>query len=80
MDPTVVEQKLFDSELSELCIALNDLYPEKTAREYELLIRKGRADTARYIMIHSLATNDERRLLREMPIFEKGMQVFQNLI
>ncbi|MFT5858331.1 MAG: cell division protein FtsI (penicillin-binding protein 3) [Flavobacteriaceae bacterium] len=72
MDPTVVDQELFDSELSDLCIALNDLYPEKTARDYELLIRKGRAETNRFILIHALATNDERRLLWEMPIFEKG--------
>ena len=72
MDPTVVEQGLFDAEISDLCIALNDLYPEKTAREYELLIRDGRVNGKRYIMIHPLATNDERRKLNEMPIFREG--------
>ncbi len=72
MDPTVVEQELFDTEISDLCIALNDLYPKKTAREYELLIRNGRVNGKRYIMIHPLATNDERRKLNEMPIFRKG--------
>ncbi len=72
MDPVTVDQELFDTELSDLCIALNDLYPEKTAREYEQLIRKGRADNSRYIMIHRKATNEERKKLREMPIFKEG--------
>lgn len=72
MDPTVVKQELFDTELSNLCIALNDLYPEKTAREYENLIRGARARGNKYVEIHEEATNDERKKLRQMPIFEKG--------
>ena len=72
MDPTVPSEELFNAEVANLCIALNDLYPEKTAREYENLIRQGRAKGARFISIHRKATNEERKLLRKMPIFEKG--------
>ncbi len=72
MDPTVVDQELFDKEVANLCIALNELYPEKTARQYENLIRGGRARGSRYVLIHKKATNEERKKLRQMPIFEKG--------
>ncbi|MFT5779112.1 MAG: cell division protein FtsI (penicillin-binding protein 3), partial [Crocinitomicaceae bacterium] len=72
MDPVVVDQKLFDAELSDLCVALNDLYPDKTARYYESQIRKGRADSSRYILIRTRATGDERKKLKQMPIFREG--------
>lgn len=72
MDPTVVPKALMDSSLSDLAIALNDLYPEKTAREYERIILKGVADTNRYVLIHKRATNEERKKLREMPVFKEG--------
>lgn len=72
MDPTVVPQELMDSSLSDLAIALNDLYPEKTAREYEQIILNGRANKKRYVLIHKRATNEERQKLNEMPIFKEG--------
>lgn len=72
MDPTVVPKAMVDSSLSDLAIALNELYPEKTAREYERIILKGIADTNRYVLIHKRATNEERKKLREMPIFNQG--------
>ena len=72
MDPTVVPQALIDSSLSDLTVALNDLYPEKTAREYERIILRGRTDTNRYVLIHKHATNEERKKLRKMPIFKEG--------
>lgn len=72
MDPTVVPQAMIDSSLSDLTVALNELYPEKTAREYERIILKGRADTNRYVLIHRKATNEDRKKLRQMPIFKEG--------
>ncbi|NVK64099.1 MAG: penicillin-binding protein 2, partial [Flavobacteriales bacterium] len=72
MDPTVVPKAMIDSSLSDLAVALNELYPEKTAREYERIILKGIADTNRYVLIHKRATNEERKKLREMPIFNQG--------
>jgi len=72
MDPTVVPKAMIDSSLSDLAVALNELYPEKTAREYERIILKARADTNRYVLIRRRATNEERKKLREMPIFKEG--------
>lgn len=72
MDPTVVKQALLDSSLSKLAVALNDLYPDKTAIEYERIILNGRANNKRYVLIHKRATNEERKKLNEMPIFKEG--------
>lgn len=72
MDPTVIKQDLFDEQISSLCIELTELYPEKSAKEYERFIRQGRKRGSRYLLIKKKATNEERKKLREMPIFEKG--------
>ncbi len=72
MDPVVVKQELFDKEISNLCKELAAMYPSKTAHEYENYIREARADSVRYLLIKKRVTNAERKLLRQMPIFEKG--------
>ncbi len=72
MDPTVVDQKLFDEEVSELAQGLNSMYPKKTAREYENDIRKARANGSRYLLIQKHVTNEERKKLNKLPIFRKG--------
>lgn len=72
MDPTVVKQEVFDSEISALCRELAQLYPEKNAIEYEKYLRNGRKNGARYLLIHKKATNEERKRLRQMPIFKLG--------
>lgn len=72
MDPTVVEDQLFDEKISELCQGLHRLYPEKSARAYETQIRKARANGVRYLLIRRKVTNDARKKLRKLPIFEEG--------
>lgn len=72
MDPTVVEDKLFDQQIGALCQGLNRLYPDKSAREYEAQIRKARANGVRYLLIRRKVTNEARKKLRKLPIFEEG--------
>ncbi len=72
MDPTVVKTKIFDEEISDLCRELAKMYPAKTAGEYERFIRDGRTRGARYLLIRKKATNEERKKLRELPIFRLG--------
>ncbi|MEY4287766.1 MAG: hypothetical protein RL511_1855 [Bacteroidota bacterium] len=72
MDPTVVEDQLFDEKISELCQGLHRLYPEKSARAYETQIRKARANGVRYLLIRRKVTNEARKKLRKLPIFEEG--------
>ncbi len=72
MDPTVVDQKTFDTDLGELCKGLTRFYPERSAREWETYIRTARNRGSRYVMIRKKVTNDERKRLRELPIFKLG--------
>lgn len=72
MDPTVVDQKIFDAEVTDLARGLAKMYPSKTAREYENFIRTGRQRKSRYLLIRNKVTNEERKALRELPIFKLG--------
>ena len=72
MDPTVVSQDVFASDLNELCIGLNRLYPDKTASEYQRMIREARTRGKKYLPIRSKVTNLERKKIRELPIFNLG--------
>lgn len=71
-DATVVDQKIFDRELTDLCRELTKIYPEKSARQWENFIRTGRARGNRYLLIKNKITNEERKRLRELPIFNLG--------
>ena len=72
MDPTVIDQKVFDEELSDLAEGLHKIYPDKSAREYINAIQKARANKSRYLLIRKKVTNDERKRLRKLPIFRIG--------
>ncbi|MEN9993972.1 MAG: hypothetical protein RL762_629 [Bacteroidota bacterium] len=72
MDPTVVEEEIFDTQISGLCEGLSRLYPEKSAYDYEAQIRKARANGVRYLLIRRKVTNAARKKLRALPIFELG--------
>jgi cell division protein FtsI (penicillin-binding protein 3) len=72
MDPTVVDEAVFDEKISELCAGLYRLYPEKSPYEYEAQIRKARANGVRYLLIRRKVTNATRKKLRKLPIFDLG--------
>lgn len=72
MDPTVVDQEIFDKEIGALCAGLHRVFPETSARDFENYIRKGRARGRRYLTIKLRATNEQRRELAKLPIFERG--------
>src|SRR5574343_435489 len=68
MDPTVVDQKIFDAEVTNLSNALAKMYHEKTSREYENMIRTGRQRKSRYLLIRNKVTNEERKVLGKFPM------------
>lgn len=72
MDPTVVDQEVFDKELGALCAGLSKIFPETSARDFENYIRKGRADGRRFVKIKLRATYEQRRRSRKLPIFNLG--------
>ncbi len=72
MDPTVVEEKIFDEEVSGLASGLSQMYGDKSAREYENEIREARSTGSRYLLIHKKVTNEERKKINKLPIFNLG--------
>jgi cell division protein FtsI (penicillin-binding protein 3) len=72
MDPTVVDQEVFDRDISDLCSGLSKIFPETSARDYEAYIRAARANNNRYVKIKLSATNAQRRQVAKLPIFELG--------
>lgn len=69
-DATIVDDKIFTEKIGELSRGLAKLYPSKTAREYEIEIRTARTQGNRYLLIKNKVTNEERKELRKLPIFE----------
>ena len=61
MDPTVIDQKIFDDQITDLANGLSKVLPSMSSREWENWIRRGRQRGNRYLNIKSKATNEERR-------------------
>ncbi len=72
MDPTVVDKKLFDEGINELAQGLSEMYPTRSASEWERYIRSARSQKKRYLLIRRKATIEEKKQLASLPIFNKG--------
>ncbi|MEN9998398.1 MAG: hypothetical protein RI922_1388 [Bacteroidota bacterium] len=72
MDPTVVDQKTFDAEVTDLARGLAKMYPDKSSIDYENMIRTGRQRKSRYLLIRKKVTNEQRKALGTLPIFKLG--------
>lgn len=72
MDPTVVDKKIFDEGINELSQGLSEMYPTRSASEWERYIRSGRSSKNRYLLIHRKATIEEKKHLTTLAIFNKG--------
>lgn len=72
MDPTVPSKENFDKYLPDLCYGLSRLFPETSARSFEMKIRRARNQNRRYLLIHKRASNAERKLISKLPLFNLG--------
>ena len=72
MDPTVIDQQIFDEQITDLADGLSNVLPSMPSREWENYIRLARKNRNRYLKIKSKATNEERRQLNALPIFKLG--------
>ena len=72
IDPTVIAQDVLDKDLSALCKGLHKLFPNKSASDYSTEIRSAREAGRRYLKIHQKVSNDVRKKLNKLPIFELG--------
>lgn len=69
MDATVPSDKIFNEGLDSLAQQLSVLFGDKTPREYRERIQKARNQGDRFFMIQRKVSNEQRKKLREMPIF-----------
>lgn len=72
MDPTAPDDEVFNKEVSDLCEKLALIFPQKSAREYENYLRRGRARKNKYLLLKKKATNEQRKYLHQLPIFKLG--------
>lgn len=71
-DATVAEQKVFDAEVTDLSKGLSIMFKDKTARDFENNIRRARQRGNRFLLIRRKVTNEQRKRLNELPIFNLG--------
>jgi cell division protein FtsI (penicillin-binding protein 3) len=69
MDATVPSDKVFNEGLDSLAQQLSALFGDKTPREYRERIQKARNQGDRFLLIQRKVSNEQRKKLREMPIF-----------
>ena len=72
MDPVVVEASLFESKVDSLAVGINNLFHNKSAAEISKQLRAARENGNRYVKIQKQVTNEQRKLLRALPIFKEG--------
>lgn len=72
MDPTTVKDKVWNQGISGLSVGLAELLGDKGAREYEVYLREARQKKKRYVLIKKKVTNEMRKELRKLPIFNQG--------
>ncbi|MFA5575247.1 MAG: penicillin-binding protein [Brumimicrobium sp.] len=72
MDPVTVSDKVWTQKIGELSVGLANYFRERTAREWEVYLRDARVKGRRYVLIQKKVTNEIRKNLRELPIFELG--------
>jgi len=69
LDATVPSDKVFNEGLDSLAQQLSAVFGDKTPREYRERIQKARNQGDRFLLIQRKVTNEQRKKLREMPIF-----------
>ena len=72
IDPTTIKKDVWEKHISDLSKGLAELFGDKSAREYENYLREARSKKRRYVLIKKGVTNEMRRELRRLPIFELG--------
>ena len=73
MDPTVPSKEVFDSEITDLCEKLSDLFPEDIdQRDFENKVRNARERDQKYLLVRKKVTNEQRNRIKEFPIFKLG--------
>lgn len=68
----IADSKVFDEKVDSLGFKLSQLFQDKTAKEYARYLRKGRQDSARYLLIHRKVGYADLKTIRTFPLYNIG--------
>ncbi|ARS38513.1 cell division protein [Sphingobacteriaceae bacterium GW460-11-11-14-LB5] len=68
----IAEDKVFNEKVDSLGYKLAQLFQDKTAKEYARYLRKGRQDSARYLLIHRKVGYADLKTIRTFPLYNIG--------
>ncbi|RZK89186.1 MAG: penicillin-binding protein 2, partial [Pedobacter sp.] len=68
----IAEDKIFNEKVDSLGMKLAEVFKDKSAKEYSRLLRKGRQDSARYLLIHRKVGYSDLKTIRTFPLYNIG--------
>jgi len=71
-DATIVSDDTFNAYVSDLSIAMSEMFTSNSAAYYRSSLRKARADGNRYKLIGRKVNYHQQKAMRSWPIFKKG--------
>jgi len=72
MDTQSPADTVFSNHVDSLAYYLSDLFKDKTKDEYLKILKQGKKDKNKYLLIHSNVTHTQLKIMKEFPIFRKG--------
>ncbi|TCD02183.1 PASTA domain-containing protein [Pedobacter frigidisoli] len=68
----IADDKVFNQKVDSLGLKLAQLFQDKTAKDYARYLRKGRQDSARYLLIHRKVGYSDLKTIRTFPLYNIG--------
>ena len=68
----IAEDKVFNEKVDSLGLKLAQIFQDKSAKDYARYLRKGRQDSARYLLIHRKVSYSDLKTIRTFPLYNIG--------
>ncbi|MFC4212758.1 penicillin-binding transpeptidase domain-containing protein [Pedobacter lithocola] len=68
----IADDKIFNEKVDSLGMKLAGIFQDKSAKDYSRILRKGRQDSARYLLIHRKVGYSDLKTIRTFPLYNVG--------
>ncbi|RNL54261.1 penicillin-binding protein [Pedobacter jejuensis] len=68
----IADDKIFNEKVDSLGMKLAAIFQDKSAKDYSRILRKGRQDSARYLLIHRKVGYSDLKTIRTFPLYNVG--------
>lgn len=68
----IADKDVFNEKVDSLGYKLSQIFQDKTAKEYARMLRKGRQDSSRYLLIHRKVSYADLKTIRTFPLYNIG--------